>query len=86
MFFLSLFSFQSLSVPPIPPLSPLMFYISLAASTAAAHGLSFSFCRSSLKSNTGTRSHLPSMAQMPSTVLVPCSHKTEDQDHDSYII
>ncbi|TNN69027.1 hypothetical protein EYF80_020730 [Liparis tanakae] len=31
----------------------------------------------SLKSNTGTRSHLPSMAQMPTTIPVPCSHKTE---------
>lgn len=41
------------------------------------HGLCFSLCRSSLKPNTGTRSHLPGMAQMPSTIPVPCSHKTE---------
>lgn len=41
------------------------------------HGLAFSLCRSSLKPNTGTRSHLPSMAQMPSTIPVPCCHKTE---------
>lgn len=39
--------------------------------------LCFSRYRSSLKSNTGTRSHLPVMAQMPSTVPVPSSHKTE---------
>lgn len=41
------------------------------------HGLCFSLCRSSLKPNTGTRSHLPGMAQMPSTIPMPCSHKTE---------
>lgn len=40
-------------------------------------GLCFSLCRSSLKPNTGTRSHLPGMAQMPSTIPLPCSHKTE---------
>lgn len=38
--------------------------------------LCFSRYRSSLKSNTGTRSHLPVMAQMPSTVPEPTRHKT----------
>lgn len=37
--------------------------ITLAGMTDSAHG--FFLCRSSLKSNTGTRSHLPSMVQMP---------------------
>ncbi|KAJ4941793.1 hypothetical protein JOQ06_011667 [Pogonophryne albipinna] len=40
-------------------------------------GRSHNPCWLSLKPNTGTRSHLPGMAQMPTTIPVPCSHKTE---------
>lgn len=58
-------------------LSPFFSYILLNALTAAIHGLFFSLCRLSLKPNTGTRSHLPGMAQMPTTIPVPYSHKTE---------
>lgn len=39
--------------------------------------LCFSRYGSSLKSNTGTRSHLPVVAQMPSAVPQPSSHKAE---------
>lgn len=55
----------------------IFFLTSLSTLKTQLHGLCFSLCRSSLKPNTGTRSHLPGMAQMPSTIPVPCSHKTE---------
>lgn len=62
----------------LPSLAPFLPpYISLSALTAAVHGLCFSLCRLSLKPNTGTRSHLPGMAQMPTAVPGPRSHKTE---------
>lgn len=49
----------------------------LSGSNSTLHGLCFLLCRLSLKPNTGTRSHLPGMAQMPRTIPMPYSHKTE---------